>query len=119
MNKKELMIQSDKVPFQATHPGKLIRDEIEARGLTQLKVAEVMDIAPNVLNEIINGKRNITPAIALKLENVFEINAEYWMRLQIKFEIDTLRIMHKNEVQNTEMPVKRKRNFMKNIAATL
>jgi HTH-type transcriptional regulator/antitoxin HigA len=119
MKNKELLIKEDNIPYQATHPGKLILDEINARNLTQGYVAKEMGIAANVLNEIIKGKRNITPAIALKLENVLSIDAEYWMKLQIRFEIDSLRIMHNNEVQNTQMPDKRKKNFMKNIAAAL
>ena len=119
MRNKDLSIRSDKIPFQATHPGNLIKDEIEARNLTQSKVAIEMEIAPNVLNELIKGKRNITPAIALKLEVVFDIDAEYWMRLQIKYEIDSLRIKHNKEIQETSMPDKRKKNFMKNIAASL
>lgn len=109
MKNKELIVSNDKIPCQTTHPGKLIRDEIESRGLTQDKVAKEMSLAPNVLNEIIKGKRNVTPAISLKLEKVFYIDAEYWMRLQIRFEIDSLRIKHNKEVQNTEMPDKRKK----------
>ena len=119
MKNKELTISEDKIPFQATHPGKLIRDEIESRGLTQGQVAKEMGMAANVLNEIIKAKRNITPSVALKLEKVFDIDAEYWMRLQIRYEIESLRIMHNKEIQNTEMPSSRKKNFLKNIAAAL
>lgn len=43
-------------------------------------------IAKNVMSEIINGKRNITPMPAVKLEKALSIKAEFWMRYQVTFE---------------------------------
>lgn len=84
---------NDLVPAEAFHPGEILKDELNARDLTQKDFATKMGIRPNVLSEIITGKRNITPALAIKLEAAldFDIKAEQWMRLQVGYEIDKIR----------------------------
>jgi antitoxin HigA-1 len=90
--KKTYKLNEDTIPGQAFHPGVLLYDEIEYRGISQKKLAEDMGIAPTILSELIHGKRNVTPALALKLEKALEIDAITWMRLQVKFDIDSLRM---------------------------
>jgi HTH-type transcriptional regulator/antitoxin HigA len=104
------------IPAEATHPGQLIQDEMEILGITQLEAAVQMDIAVNILNELISGKRNLTPALALKLEGFFGIDAEYWLRLQIKFELDILRIKHKKEFEKKDVPRQLQINMLKFIS---
>ena len=99
------------IPSHATHPGVLIADEIEYREIMQKHLAEKMDIAANMLSEIIHGKRNITPATAMKLEKALDIDAVYWMRLQVKYEIDCILIKHREEIKKTHLTKKQKRNF--------
>jgi len=79
-------------PYEATHPGTLIADEIEARGLKQKDVAMELGVANTYLNEVIKGKRAITADFALLLEKSFGISAEYWMRFQTQYEIDQARL---------------------------
>lgn len=79
-------------PYKATHPGTLIADEIEARGLKQKDVAMELGVANTYLNEVIKGKRAITADFALLLEKSFGISAEYWMRFQTQYEIDQARL---------------------------
>ena len=59
------MIANNLTPFEPTHPGELIKDELEANCLTQTKLAESIGVKPSLLNEIIKGKRgvNIEPAL--------------------------------------------------------
>ncbi len=45
-------------------------------------------IKPNVLSELIHKKRNMTAELAVKIEKVLGIEAEFWMRIQSKYEID-------------------------------
>ena len=85
------------LPFEATHPGSLIRDELEVReNLNQKKLAALLDVKPSFLNEIIKGKRPITANTAILLEKVLDISADYWMKFQSQYEIDTARINKKN-----------------------
>ncbi len=81
----------------ATHPGVLLKDEIEFRGISQQELATGMNVDSKLINEIIEGKRNVTAEIALKLEKALEVDAFYWMRLQAKYDIDTLRIMEREK----------------------
>ncbi len=84
-------------PFEPTHPGELIRDEINAReDLTQRELAKQLGVKPSFLNEIIKGKRSITASTALLLEEALDIPAEYWMKFQSQYEIDKARVKEKN-----------------------
>jgi len=102
--KKTYKITNDMVPGQAFHPGVLLHDEIEYRGLSQKELADTMHIAPTVLNEILHGKRNLTAALALKLEKALDIDAMTWMRLQIKFDIDSIRIKERDKRKHVSVP---------------
>ncbi|MBX3164504.1 MAG: HigA family addiction module antidote protein [Bacteroidetes bacterium] len=73
-------------PTQLFHPGLALSEEIEYRGLTQRKVAEDMGISPTMLNEIITGKRNITTSVAIKLEKALDINALFFLNMQVRYE---------------------------------
>lgn len=67
------------------HPGEMIKEEIEARGITQKEVAEKMGVSYTVFNEILNGKRPVTTEYALLLEAVLGIDAGIWLRLQADY----------------------------------
>ena len=85
------------IPFEATHPGSLIKDELESReDLNQKDLAEMLSVKPSFLNEVIKGKRPITADLAILLEKTLEIPADYWMKFQSQYEIDCARIKDKN-----------------------
>lgn len=69
------------------HPGEMIKDEIEYRGLSQKKLAEQMGISSSLLNEILNGKRRVTTEYALLFEAALNIDAEIWIRLQAEYDM--------------------------------
>jgi addiction module HigA family antidote len=73
------------------HPGEVLEMEILSRGLTKSKFAMDIKMYPSHMSDILKGKRNITEAIALKLENILGISAEFWMRLQVEYNISLLR----------------------------
>ncbi len=91
-SKKGFKLTKEILPPHATHPGVLIADELQQRGLKQKDLAEKMEIAPTTMSEIIHGKRNLTTDLALKLEMALDVDAAYWMRLQVRYEIDSVRI---------------------------
>ena len=62
------MIANNIIPFHPTHPGEILREEIEERGITQTKLAEEIGVKVSLLNELINGKRDFTIEYALMLE---------------------------------------------------
>lgn len=75
-------------PFEATHPGTLIKDELDALEIEQRDFAKKIGMKPTMLNEIIKGKRPVTADLAVVLEKALGISADYWMRFQSQYEID-------------------------------
>ena len=68
------------------HPG-LVLNEIYMKemGLNQSRLAELCDCSPRKINEIVNGKRSISPDFALILEKVLGTTAEMWVRIQAEY----------------------------------
>lgn len=94
------------IPVQATHPGTLIKDEIDAiPNFTQRTLAKELGVKPSFLNEIIKGKRPVTADLAILLEKSLGISADYWMKFQSQYEIDKARVKEKNikKLRNIEI----------------
>lgn len=81
------MIANNLTPSIPIHPGEMIKDEIEYRGLSQRKLAEQMGISPTLLNEILNGKRSVSTEYALLFEAALGIDAEIWLRQQGRYDM--------------------------------
>ena len=79
------MIANNLYPSIPIHPGEMIKDEIEYRGITQKALAAEIGIPASVLNEILNGKRAVTTEYALLLEAALGIEADLWLRLQTEY----------------------------------
>lgn len=77
--------------FYSTHPGEIVNDELEARGISQRKFAETIGISPTFVNEILKGHRNITPATALLFEAALDIPADSLVKLQTKYNMQQAR----------------------------
>ncbi len=65
------------------HPGEVLMMELEARGIKKSAFAAQIQMKPSHLSELLHGKRNVSAATALKLEKLLDIDAEYWMRVQV------------------------------------
>lgn len=77
--------------FQPSHPGLLLKDEVEYRGISQRKLAEEMGLSYSVINEILNGKRPLTPTSALLFEASLGVDADTLMRMQTKYNMQMVR----------------------------
>lgn len=73
------------------HPGEVLRDELEARAITQKQFGETVSMKPSHLNELIKGKRNISALLALRIERALGISAAFWMRLQVEYDLHIAR----------------------------
>ena len=74
-----------------THPGEVLKDEIDARGITQRQLAESVGLTYSVVNEILNGRRSLTAKTALMFEAALDIPADALMYLQMKYNMQTTR----------------------------
>jgi addiction module HigA family antidote len=76
----------------ATHPGQiLLREFLEPSRLTQAKFAREIGIPQNRVNELVRGKRGVTPETALLLSDYFGNSAEFWMNLQTAHDLSRAR----------------------------
>jgi HTH-type transcriptional regulator/antitoxin HigA len=81
-----MMTTKEIIPFKATHPGLVLKDELIACEISQKEFAHRIKMQPSMLNEIIKGKRAITAEIALILEKSLDIPADFWMNFQTQYE---------------------------------
>ena len=79
------MIANNLTPSEPIHPGEILKDEIEYRGISQRKLAAQMGISPTLLNEILNGKRAVSAEYALLFEAALGIDAEPLIKLQVDY----------------------------------
>ncbi len=85
---------------QPTHPGEMLREEfLIPMNLTQKELADSIQVPYQRINEIISGKRGVTPSTALRLAKYFGMSADFWLNLQIKFD---LYLVQKKEKQILE-----------------
>jgi len=71
----------------AVHPGRLLKRELKARGLSANKLSLALRVPSGRLTSILNGKRGITPDTALRLSRHFGNNALFWMNLQTRYDL--------------------------------
>jgi len=73
------------------HPGEVLGDELEEIELSAKKLADLLDVPPNRLYQILSGKRNLTADTALRLSRYLGTSADFWMNLQSAYELDLAR----------------------------
>jgi addiction module HigA family antidote len=74
------------------HPGVVVLQEcIEPSGLTITQAAEALGVTRNTLSELANGKRGISPEMAVRLSKVFGGNAESWLVQQAQYDLAHVR----------------------------
>lgn len=76
-----------RVPAAIFHPGEFLRDALDELGWSQTEFAEVIGRAPRVVNEIVLGKRAITPETAKEIAAALGTSAQYWLNLETAFQL--------------------------------
>ena len=77
----------DRRPAEVFPPGEFLKEELEARGWTQTDLAEILGRSVRLVNEIIAGKRGITPETAEALGDAFETSAQVWLNLESAYQL--------------------------------
>lgn len=77
--------------FYLTHPGEVLKDELEARGISQRRFADSIGMGYSILNEILTGRRSMSTTSALIFEAALGIPAESLMKLQLKYNMQKAR----------------------------
>lgn len=79
------MIANNLTPAYPTHPGEVLKEEIEYRKISQRKLSELMGISYKMLNDILNCRRPVTAQTAMLFEAALNVPADSLMRLQLKY----------------------------------
>ncbi len=73
---------------EPTHPGEMLLEEfLKPMELSQRDVANGIRVPYQRVNELVNGRRGITPATALRLAKYFGNTADFWMNLQLRWDL--------------------------------
>ena len=71
-----------------THPGEmLLREFLEPLGLSQRDLANSLQVSYQRINELVNGRRSITPSTALRLAKFFGNSPDFWLNLQLCWDL--------------------------------
>ena len=92
-------INTQRIPAEVFPPGEFIREEIEERGWTQEDLAEILGRPLRLVNEIIMGKRGITPKTANGIAAAFGTSAQLWMNLESMYRLSQVRTRDTNTVE--------------------
>jgi addiction module HigA family antidote len=71
------------------HPGEILLEEfLEPMGISQYRLAKDISVPPRRINEIVQGKRAITPDTALRLSRYFGLSERFWLNLQTRYDLE-------------------------------
>ena len=94
------MIANNLEPHFLTHPGEVIKDELEFRGISQRRLATEIGVPASQLNEVLNAKHPLSTEMALLIEKALGLDAAPLLTLQMKYNL---------------LSVKRDKSFLKRL----
>lgn len=73
---------------EPTHPGEMLMEEfLIPMSITQRDLSKAIYVPYQRINEIVNGRRGITPSTALRLAKFFNMSEDFWMNLQLRWDL--------------------------------
>ena len=84
---KPQMIANNLKPCQPTHPGEVLKDELEYRGISQRGLAKKIGISYSAFNEMLNGKRSLSPELAMMMEAALGVDAAPLLAMQNEYDM--------------------------------
>jgi addiction module HigA family antidote len=83
---------SNDVLLAPIHPGEILLEEfLQPLGISQYRLAKDISVPPRRINEIIHGKRAITPDTALRLSRYFGLSERFWVNLQARYDLEVVK----------------------------
>ncbi len=71
------------------HPGEILLEEfLKPLGLSQYRLAKDISVSPRRINEIVHGKRGVSPDTALRLSRYFGLSERFWINLQARYDLE-------------------------------
>jgi addiction module HigA family antidote len=81
------MIANNLRSYQPTHPGEVLKDELEYLGVSQRSLAREMGVSYSVLNEVLNGKRALNTELAMMMEAALGVDAAPLLAMQNEYDM--------------------------------
>jgi addiction module HigA family antidote len=84
------------------HPGEILLEEfLVPLGISQYRLAQAIAVPPRRINEIVHGKRSISPDTALRLSRALGTSDRFWINLQTHYDLDVQLEAHRDEVDTS------------------
>lgn len=80
------------MPSTPIHPGEILKDEMDVLNLSAAELARAVSVPANRISQIVAGKRNISADTALRLGKLFSTGPQFWLNLQMAYELDVAKI---------------------------
>jgi addiction module HigA family antidote len=94
--------------FSPIHPGEiLVAEFLEPLGISQYRLAKDIGVTPRRINEIVHGRRAISADTALRLGQFFGMEAEFWMNLQSRYDMEVTREQLQDKIKKEVRPFTR------------
>ena len=78
--------------FPPIHPGEMLLEEfLKPMKISQYQLAKATSVPPRRINEIVHGKRRVSADTALRLGRFFGMEAQFWLNLQARYDLETTR----------------------------
>lgn len=100
-----------------THPGDILGDELETRAVTRLELSRQIGVSATFVSELVRGKKSVSVAVALKLENALGINASFWLNGQVQYNRNLAYLKAKREMKRLNVPEDKQKELLKAITA--
>jgi antitoxin HigA-1 len=84
---------------QPTHPGEMLRDEfLVPMNISRRDLADAIHVPYQRINELVNQKRGVTPSTALRLAKFFNMSADFWLNIQVRWDISKAQAAEKRDI---------------------
>jgi addiction module HigA family antidote len=85
---------------EPTHPGEMLVEEfLKPMEITQRELADAIHVPYQRVNELVNKKRGVTPSTALRLSRFFGVSADFWLALQIRWDLYKVKQQEEQELE--------------------
>lgn len=102
-----------------THPGRILREDfLLPAGITQQQLADGIHVPFQRINELVNGKRGVTPSTSLRLAKFFGVSEDFWMTLQTRWDLYRAKKKEKiilGKIKQTKVPPPEQKNESKEV----
>jgi proteic killer suppression protein len=96
------MPQRERIPI---HPGEILAEDVlPDLGMNARQLGEALGVPPNRISEILRGRRSISADTALRLARWLGTSAEFWLRLQLRYDLEVAEMEHGAEIEKTVTP---------------